>query len=192
MIDLPFKMIRAAVEALLRKPEGHDWSLQGFGMLRLYLSGSKDLRLHIWDRRFSVAGVSQLHDHPWDFRSLVIAGELTQYRYTESPAGEQYVYQTIQCGPGGCAKSEPAPILLTRSTPETYEPGNWYGQKATEIHKSLPDDGSVSLIERTFKEDTEHARVFWKAGMEWISAEPRKATPEEVHAITQNALKWFV
>lgn len=38
----------------------------------------------------------------------------------------------------------------------------------------------------------ESARVFWPEGSEWVSAEPRRATAEEVRAITQHALqRWF-
>jgi hypothetical protein len=162
------------------------WSLQGFGMLRLYLT--KELRLHIWDSRFAVDNVSLLHDHPWDFESLIISGGLTNYRYNFA-AGSGYLYSVIQCGAGGCAKTEPAPCALTERSIENLGPTEIYRQIADEIHKSVPDDGTITLIERTFKADTEHARVFWPEGEKWVSAEPRPATPEEVNAITFNALK---
>ncbi len=61
------------------RPEAFEWSLQGFGMLRLYLS--KEVRLHVWDDRYAVKNVTTIHTHPWHFRSTVLFGELTDVLY---------------------------------------------------------------------------------------------------------------
>ena len=49
---------RLWVRTLLSKPLGFDWSIQGFGMIRLYLS--PNLRLHIWNSRGRVKNVSDI------------------------------------------------------------------------------------------------------------------------------------
>jgi len=196
-----FKMIHSLVERILRAPlgSGQQWSLQGFGMLRLYMP-DKALRLHVWDSRYGVPKVSLHHDHPWDFSSLIIAGRLRNIRYTKEvdsgitlgQSSDIYNEQTIQCGPGGCVKSDPVPVRLFEHPVELYEAGDWYRQAANEIHMSAPEDGTVTLIDRTFNPDTEHARVFWQ-GPAWVSAEPREATSDEVISITSNAIKtWFI
>ena len=180
----------ALVRKVLENAEHFEWTLQGFGMLRTYLSD--EIRLHVWDSRYATENVSLLHDHPWDFASLIVAGELRQHRYVVAAEGETFQFSTIQCGPGGCMKAEPQPVVLRRLPEEHYTAGAVYLQRAAEIHESRPADGTVTLISRAFKKDTEHARVFWREGEHWVSAEPRPATADEVRAITRYALDtWF-
>lgn len=180
------RMLKGVVKAILEHPEGYEWSIQGLGMLRTYLT--KALRMHIWSPKHAFPDVSTMHDHPWDFRSLVVSGGLVNTRYVPSKSGDVWMTKTIVCGPGGCAVDEPKPIKLFECLPETYFPGEHYMQLAHEIHKTVPAPGTVTILDRTFKPDTEHARVFWKPGGDWVSAEPRKATPQEVTEITQAAL----
>lgn len=44
------------VQDVLEQPHRREWSLQGFGMLRTYLSF--DMRLNIWNRQFRIPNVS--------------------------------------------------------------------------------------------------------------------------------------
>lgn len=187
---MAFDLVRASVRDVLLNHRAHEWSLQGLGMLRTYLDPGRVSRLHVWSNEHAYENVSLLHDHPWGFRSLIVSGRLINVRFMESRAGWglDYVFQTIQCGPGGCAKSEPQETSLCPLVPEEFRPGDQYEQQAEEIHASHPDDGTVSIITRKFGKDTEHARVFWRKGETWVSAEPRPATEEEVRAICAKAL----
>lgn len=187
---------KAAIRFILRNAPKSDWTLQGFGMLRFNLS--PDLRLHVWSEADKVPGVSEIHTHPWDFRSLCVAGCVRNRRYTERAAGPDrlpMLRQTIQCGVGACLKGDPELVNLYAERIEYINADRGarsYRQDAREIHSSHPEDGTVTLVQRTFKADTEHAYVYWPAGTEWVTAEPRTATPEEVERITQNALnRWF-
>ncbi len=182
---------KSLVKKVLINPYDYNWSLQGLGMLRLYLSDT--LRLHIWDEDFAVENVSLIHDHPWDFTSYIIAGCIRQFRFDETSNGALYNVQTIQCGEGGRRKGEVSQTRLTARDIECYGGGEFYEQEAEEIHQSMPERGTVTVIERTFKKDTEHARVFWDVNKNWVSVEPRPANPHEIHAITSYALKkWFL
>lgn len=176
------------VKNILEKATSYKWSLQGFGMLRLYLS--KDVRMHVWHPDFAVKDVSTIHTHPWDFTSHIIAGSIKNVLYAEQPVGEKFYRQTIRCGEGGCALPGAAEVLLHERAVEVLNAGQSYDENAEEIHESFPAPGTVTIIERRFKEDTEHAFVYHTGT--WVSAEPRNATPEEVTAITQIALRrWF-
>lgn len=179
------------IRTILNNPHDFDdWTLQGFGMLRLYLT--KAIRLHLWHSEFAVADVSLLHDHPWDFESYIVSGRLVNYRYAEVlHNGSPWQYSKIKCGAGGGMRSDPERVLLVESSPEILVGGNIYNQRSDEIHKSIPDDGTVTLIEREFKPDTEHARVFWPVGQDWVSAEPRPAAAWEINSFCQAALKKF-
>ena len=71
---------------------------------------------------------------------------------------------------------------------ESYPVGSSYAQSANEIHESFPTPGTVTVVERTFLPDSEHAYVYF-TGEKWGEATPRPATPEEVGAITGHALR---
>lgn len=135
-------LVRATVRSILERATDLEWSLQGFGMLRHYLTPT--VRLHVWASAFRVKNVSTIHDH-WDFR---------------------------------------------RGPIEAFEPGHWYEQRADEIHESLPVDGTVTLVERHFRADTEHARVYYSTPA-WVSAEPRPASRREIAAAVRLAIaRW--
>jgi hypothetical protein len=186
---------KALTQAILEHPHDFEWSMQGLGMLRTYLT--PELRLHIWDSSFRVQDVSMMHTHPWHFHSYIIAGEVNQFRYVvineEDEATNFCMRQAIHCGKGGGLVGEPEPVMLRRGPKEVYKEGAIYHQFANEIHISLPLDGTVTLVEREFLDDTEHADVFWPRGGDWVSAEPRNALLHEVDKVTEMALHaWFL
>jgi len=176
-----------------------DWTLQGFGMLRKYLTSDKSVRLHVWDENFANPGVSQMHTHPWDFHSYVVAGEITDFRFRLATDAEieaylcgDYMEQKIRCGVGGGLVEEPILTKLKAMPADVISEGQWYHREAEEIHVSNPEDGTVTLVYRVFREDTEHAYVYWPASEKWITAEPRPATKDEVREICGRAIqRWF-
>lgn len=189
-------LVKPVVKAILERPAAFEWSLQGFGMLRTYIE--PELRLHVWDSRFAVDGVSEIHTHPWHFHSMVVAGVVENTRFAAGPRdvgfmggqGEPYMVQKLRCGPGGCTIGDPSPVVLVAAETETLEEREVYTQRADEIHRSSPHDGTVTLVQREFLDDTEHAYVYFQG--EWVTAEPREATLTEVLQITTNALeRWF-
>lgn len=183
--------MRALVRAILSNAHAFKWSLQGMGMLRLHLPG--DYRLHVWDSRYRVPNVSMVHDHlQWGLHSTIISGELTNRRYhAVADGGVPYVFGVLKPGEGCYFKSGPEPVLLRALRPDHYGPGDAYQQQPDEIHESDPLDGTVTLMRKLPTSD-ESARVFWPAGGQWVSAEPRAASVEEVADITSRSLeRWF-
>lgn len=92
---------RSVVQFILERAHAHDWTLQGLGMLRLYLPGG--CRLHVWDMEHARnVGASAIHTHPWDFTSWVIAGKIKNWRMIEVDGPPGYVYgcRTVHCGKG--------------------------------------------------------------------------------------------
>jgi hypothetical protein len=191
---------------ILTKPLERIWSVQGLGMMRTYLNETQ--RLHLWHRDLIAQGVTQLHDHPWDFSSEIIFGGVKQIRYgTEdqmpdlylrnvSPrlmvnldAGtDTYMKQKILCGEGSCFVGDPEEIKLGEGPMESYYEGQTYQQKAHEIHKSLPFDNTVTIITRSHTENPDHAHVYIPKGAEFGSAEPRPASRAEILFITREVL----
>jgi hypothetical protein len=184
---LQFGMLTSLVKTILENANTYKWSLQGMGMLRLHLPG--DLRIHVWDQRYAVPDVSMVHDHlQWGLESQIISGCLTNYRYVPATDGEQYFYATLKAGYGCYFKHDPVPIRLRALPGEHYSAGQSYAQAPSEIHRSDPENGTVTLMQKQPSDDPESARVFWLAGEKWVSAEPREATVEEVHDIVGYAL----
>lgn len=186
------------VEQILRNP-ARDWSIQGFGMLRTYFGPAHDckrFRLNLWDSRFAVPGVSTIHDHPWHFRSIIVAGAFCNVRYTLNGLinyTATHAYRTIKTGEdGGPEMSQIQNCNLLPHRPELYKAGDEYNQGSDEIHETIYSDGCVTLNERTRVGDGEHARVFWSLPGDWVDAKPRQATPDEVTAATSSCLaEWF-
>lgn len=180
---------REAVRFILQNAEQFPWTIQGLGMLRLYLR--PEVRLHVWSGEFRREGVSTIHDHPWDFESEVISGWIENYLYQERPQALPFSRQQIVCGPAGGEAGQPEPVDLLCYRRDWYRTGQSYRQKADEIHETVYENGTVTIIRRHFRPDTEHAHVFYERGQPWVSAIPRPATSEEIHAAAATALgRW--
>ena len=171
--------------------EDREWSFQGFGMFRTYLDPLKVWRVNVWDPRTAVPGVSTIHDHPWHFKSWVLAGMFQNVRYAYHPHGDLYSWSVIETGEGGGPDGESGVMPLLRLPVETYHPRAVYRQHNREIHESMPTAGCVTLNKRERVDDGEHARVFWPHGTEWVDAEPRPATLAEM-ADTMKIAKYMV
>lgn len=181
------------IAKILADPLDREWSIQGLGMLRTYLDGSKIQRLHVWSDQAKYDDASELHTHPWDMTSTIVAGRLEQHRFVASLEAEPtHMQQKILCGEGGGLCGAPRPVALRQMHPEFYGKGAVYRQYWWEIHRTRPADGTVTIIARDFTSDPDHAYVYWPVGQEWVTAEPRPATNDEIIRITNNALvRWF-
>ena len=71
---------RALVRTILEHPADYAWTMQDIGLLGLRLDDRREYRLHVWDPRSRV-GQAPIHDHPFDFSSTSVAGEVTNIRY---------------------------------------------------------------------------------------------------------------
>jgi len=175
-----------------------------------------DKHTHPWGFLSTVvAGV--VHDQPfWEVtrRPKPWPGELCgvgcsddSYSYFECPfeaatcikhryqfdRGEPFMRQRIVCGPGGGMAGAPELVLLEAGSARTFNPGDIYTKEPNDIHTSTPENGTVTIIERSFGDDVDHAFVYYPEGGEWVSAEPRVATDDEVAFITGYALeRWYV
>lgn len=185
--DMHFESTRAFVREILVAPFGRVWSIQGFGMLRLRITDA--IRLNIWLKQYRVPNVSLMHTHPWNFASTILCGELTNHKYRQSVCNnpQQYDHAVIKPGPGGGLMEPLGAITLGIHRQDHLFAGQSYRQRAEEIHVSDPEDGCVTINYRT-RVGNDVANVYWPLGTSWISAEPRKATEEEIYTFTASAL----
>jgi hypothetical protein len=169
--------MQLAVLAILDNAEAYEWSVQGFGVLRLYIR--KVGRLHVWDSELRYPGVSMIHTHSWDLASTIIFGKLRNTRFVEGLVGDRFYKHRLLTGYQSKVLTPPSIVQLNAQPTECMQAGDLYVQKSHEIHLSDPDDGCVTLMQRREDENGE-ADVYWPVGEKWGTAIPRKATPEEV------------
>jgi hypothetical protein len=177
---------RALVRMILEHAEDYLWTMQEIGLLGLRLDDRREYRLHVWDPDASVGEVP-VHDHPFDFTSIVIAGAMTNTRYEEDPSGVEY--RRIRYSP----ENEDARTLDTvrlSGTATTFTPGEEYSQLAHELHESRQVPGTVTIIRRAFHEVPELA-VCTRGEVPWVSGQSRPAPADEVKRITATALERF-
>jgi len=187
-----FRLLQLAAKAILEHPHVHKWSIQGLGMFRMYLS--ERVRLHVWNSDFAQPKASRLHDHPWGFRSTVIVGAIKNQIFEEidedstSPLAQTFMKQTLRCGVGCQLIGEPKPTHLKTATIENIGPGMVYTQRPIDIHDTAAQQGTVTLVERDFGTDRDHATVLWPYGGDWVSAEPREASWDEIESMAAQTL----
>jgi hypothetical protein len=179
--------LQLTVRTILERAEAYEWSVQGFGLLRLYLRD--DARLHIWDPELAYDNVSVIHDHSWDLESTIVVGRMTNIRYEETQGpGDPYHKQSVVTGYKAHLLKEPENVVLEEYQPVIYIPGDVYSQKAAEIHQSVPDPYTVTFMKR--KADIDGvANLYWPYGTSWGTAKPRKATEEEVFRASLRVLE---
>ena len=182
------------VQHILENPLRYDkWTVQGFGMLRLHLSDQ--IRLNVWDSalRYSPAP-SMIHDHPWNFVSMIVVGRLWNQRYFRSVDKSKlrtHEEKTIRPGMDFSDLSDVTQVRLVPAKEEFYANGMQYTQGSWEIHESKCEDGTVTVNARKRVGD-DQAHVFWALGDPWVTALPRPAHSTEILATCERSLKrWF-
>ena len=179
--------LRITVQAILDHSTSFEWSVQGFGMLRLYIR--KIGRLHIWDSALRYPNVTMIHNHSWDLVSTVVCGRLVNTRYRISEKNEEGVSFNQQQLITGYQTRMTTPVQtvpLSVRAEEVYTSGQVYSQYANEIHRTDAINGTVTLMERIDDEEG-RAEVYWPSNTEWGTAKPRLASLEEVKTTVAKA-----
>jgi hypothetical protein len=184
----------ALVQSILQRWRSYEWTVQGFGFARTKIADVG--RIHIWDSRLANELVSTAHTHPWPLRSTIISGELINLRLQEVEPhvpGMPYMASRIATGEGGGLIGDPREVwLLPVDEPEFYRSGCTYEQRSSEIHRTIAQDGTVTLLERPQGPPLEEAQTYWPAGTQWVSAEPQKAEEWRLQPVIEYALaRWY-
>jgi hypothetical protein len=177
---------QALVRAILVHPEDHAWRMQEIGLLGLHLDDRREYRLHLWDPTHA-GSESPVHDHPYDFTSTVVVGEMTNTRYEVDPDGADY--RRIRYSPADEDARRTDAVRLS-GAPTVYKAGDEYAQHAPELHASAQLPGTVTIIRMAFRPASELS-VCTVGDVPWVSGPARPATAGEVQRFTATALEWF-
>jgi hypothetical protein len=176
------------VRNILEHAADYSWRMQEIGLLGLRLDEKRAYRLHVWAPDAAV-GDPVVHDHPYDFTSTVIVGELLNTRYVEDPDGAEYLRERYAPGNENARRSDTARLV---GTAEVVRAGDRYRQAAHELHDSRQVPGTVTLLHfDRFIDDLAELTVCRRPGTPWVSGTARPATYDEVKRITALALSQF-
>jgi hypothetical protein len=176
-------LVRNILEHALEYP----WKYQDIGLLALRLDEHREYGLHIWapDR---CVGTPPIHDHPFDFVSRIIVGQLTNARYVPDPSGAKFLRERYS--PSN-EESRATDYVQLSSEVQTFREGDEYAQLADELHDSRQLPGTVTIIRRAFREVAELTVCRLDENASWVSGASRTPTSAEVTDITKQALTWF-
>jgi hypothetical protein len=176
------------VRNILEHATDYSWRMQEIGLLGLRLDEWRGYRLHVWAPD-DAAGDPVVHDHPYDFTSTVIVGELVNTRYVEDPHGAEHLRERYT--PGNEDERRGDTVRLV-GTAEVLRAGARYRQTAHELHDSRQLPGTVTVLHfDRFVDDLAELTVCRRADTPWVSAAARPATHAEVKRITALALSQF-
>ena len=178
---------RALVRTILEHAEDYPFVMQEIGLLGLRLDDQREFRLHVWDSTSSF-GEPPIHDHPFDFTSTVIVGEMTNTRYTEDPLGAEY--HRVRYTPPN-EDDRRRDMLRLSGVATTHPAGSQYHQLARELHDSRQLPGTVTIIRRTFTATASELTVCKREETGWISGQSRPAALADVKRIAAMALERF-
>ncbi len=171
------------VRTILEHAADYPWRIQDLGLLALRLDDRREHRLHVWNPEGGT-GEPPVHDHPYDFTSTVIVGQLTNTRYVEDPTGTEYGRERYSPSDENDRRTD---TVRLRGTSTTLGPGDQYHQLAAELHDSHQSPGTVTVIRCTWR-DRPELTVCLPPGAPWVSGQARPATPDEIKRITAAAL----
>ena len=177
---------QALVRTILEHAADYPWRIQGIGLLALRLDDRREYRLHVWDPDGCI-GDPPIHDHPYDFTSTVIAGELANTRYVEDPTGAEYCRERYSPNDENDRRTDMVRLVGTSTTLGT---GDRYHQLAPELHDSRQAPGAVTIIRCAWR-DRPDLTVCLRSGAPWVSGQARPATPDEIKRSTTTALDLF-
>jgi hypothetical protein len=160
--------------------------MQEIGLLGLRLDDRRKYRMHVWGPDCS-RGAPPVHDHPFDFTSSIIVGEMTNTRYEERDSGVEYIRTRYSRADEDIRRTDTVKLSAVAST---FTEGDHYSHLADELHDSRQVPGTVTIIRCAFK-DVSELTVCRRNKSAWISGRSRPATSEEVKTITSKALELF-
>jgi hypothetical protein len=160
--------------------------MQDIGLMGLRLDERREYRLHVWNPSLT-AEDPPIHDHPYDFTSTIVVGELINTRYTEDPSGAEH--RRERYAPNDESDRRTDTVRLVGSS-TTLAPRDEYQQLAEELHESHQAPGTVTIIRCSWR-DRPELTVCSRPGAPWVSGQARPATADEIKRITTTALDLF-
>lgn len=130
----------------------------GFYYIELANSKQHRTRLHIWpenlDERELIGPNFPIHDHSWSFKSLILAGEITNltYRLKNDITGDYFIYGTEYTSAGVELKCDiKNRFQLELESSKAYKKNDSYSMKSGRLHETKVEKGlCVTLLKANY------------------------------------------
>jgi hypothetical protein len=120
--------------AALRVASHSYWHGNGFCKVVLAHANGLKLRLHVWEAGHDAE--ENVHDHRWDFASVVIAGTLVSTTFREAPGGDRYDAYRYEGGVAGAyTLNALGSVSLVEAGVSELSAGSSYWLQHDELHQ---------------------------------------------------------
>lgn len=168
------------------------WRHAGFGALQAYIreGAGRELRAHIWHPSLVKSGIEEsglCHDHRFDMRSSVLAGEIiqTEFRLTRAPDGDWQTLRVLHAreamARGGSFHHDPMPTgdhFHRTASVFRIGAGEGYTFDKFAFHETRAEGVTVTLVEKSNQEDI-NARILAPRGLPVVHAFTETQSPGE-------------
>lgn len=192
--------------SILQHATAYEWKRNSNSIVTaLATGGGGGVALSIFDSRYRHQDGELIHSHYCDFQSRIVAGVMRQQRY--EPAVENEPGAISMGRMEFDVEYRPLPgstkVWLREQPEEHYGAGEEYVITAPEMHRTWPDDGTVTLRINRYKSRRAGVVVCLRPGEEnrlpaegqaatEIKVAPDQVTPMMLRDIVANALQmWF-
>ena len=161
------------VRTILEHAADYPWRFQGIGLLALRLDGCRDFdSTSGTPRRASV--ILPVHDHPYDFTSTIVVGDMINTCDVEDPAGDEYCRERYSPDDENQRRTD---VVHLTGASTSFGPGDQYRQVAAELHSSQQTPGTVTVIRCRWR--AAELTVCLRPGAPWVSGQARPAAPRD-------------
>jgi hypothetical protein len=128
------------------------WHDNGFAKIVLLSHSSYKLRLHIWQKSagFPTSSGGNIHNHRWDFSTILLAGGYRHQEFRQSADGETFfAYKYSTAGTHGTYQLAPAGSQTLRCVFDAHlSQGSGFTASSEVLHRVTPDASgpTVSLV----------------------------------------------
>jgi hypothetical protein len=112
------------------------------GFLKIVLAthpNGEKLRLHVWPNGKECGVEQDIHDHFWDFCSVVLQGEMEFLDFIPADRGENYYhYRLLPTAPSAYEQVYLGKSALSSGTVHRLRAGDWISVGRTTLHRAYP------------------------------------------------------
>lgn len=119
-----------------------------FGLGFIQLKIDDDLRFHFYTEALpSIMPVEEVHNHRYDFTSVVLKGEL-HYEYYMPTEGNDHIIRTISCDPNNPAPDDAKECGLMHICSGNYKAGCTYNLNKDTFHRVWARENTITKLYR--------------------------------------------
>ena len=155
----------------------------GFKYFKLgNISSFEELRLHVWVNTYEKHDNNlQIHDHSFDFESIVINGAINnkKYKVLKIENSEGYIYDVKFRNEKSRLINNIDNCSINQTKSDNIKSGEFYFMRSDEFHESINTKDLTITLLKIIKSGNKIARVFSPKKLRTLSSFERSTLPQE-------------